>query len=81
MYTFLMARDTGVGIPVDSDYVAVTDEDGNVIALISLSRKTILYAGSELPFFLVAGPSEQEYPSFYASAILRSATKARSRSK
>lgn len=58
-----------------TDYVAVYDDDGNVIAVINLVRKTLHYAGSELPFFLVTGPSEQEYPSFYATAALRAKLK------
>lgn len=54
-----------------ADLVAVLDQDGNVVALLDLVKGAIRYGGRELPFFLVAGPSEQEYPSYYASALVR----------
>ena len=52
-----------------SDYIAITDGEGNVVAILDLIKKTLHYAGRELPFFLVAGPEEKEYPSFYANAM------------
>ncbi len=55
-----------------SDYIAITDGEGNVVAILDLVKKVLHYAGRELPFFLVTGPQEKEYPSFYANAIIRS---------
>jgi len=55
-----------------SDYIAITDGGGNVVAILDLVKKVFHYAGRELPFFLVAGPEEREYPSFYANAMIRS---------
>jgi hypothetical protein len=52
-----------------SDYIAITDGEGNVVAILDLVKKVLHYAGRELPFFLVAGPEEKEYPSFYANAM------------
>ncbi len=54
-----------------SDYIAITDGEGNVVAILDLVKKTLHYAGKELPFFLVTGPQEKEYPSFYANAMIR----------
>jgi hypothetical protein len=54
------------------DYIAITDGEGNVVAILDLVKKVLHYAGRELPFFLVAGPEEREYPSFYANAMIRS---------
>jgi len=53
------------------DYIAITDGEGNVVAILDLVKKVLHYAGKELPFFLVAGPEEREYPSFYANAMIR----------
>lgn len=58
-----------------TDLLFVYDDDGNVVALIDLTKRTMRYAGRELPFFVVAGPSEMEYPSFYATALLRARAK------
>ena len=55
-----------------SDYIAITDGEGNVVAILDLVKKVLHYAGKELPFFLVAGPEEKEYPSFYANAMIQS---------
>jgi len=55
-----------------SDYIAITDGEGNVVAILDLVKKVLHYAGREIPFFLVAGPEEREYPSFYANAMIRS---------
>jgi hypothetical protein len=54
-----------------SDYIAITDGEGNVVAILDLVKKVLHYAGRELPFFLVAGPEEKEYPSFYANAMVQ----------
>jgi hypothetical protein len=54
-----------------SDYIAITDGEGNVVAILDLVKKVLHYAGRELPFFLVAGPEEKEYPGFYANAVVR----------
>ncbi len=53
------------------DAVAVYDEDGNVIAVIDLYKRTINYAGKSLPFFLVAGEAEKEYPAYYATEMIK----------
>lgn len=53
------------------DYIAITDGEGNVVAILDLVKKVLHYAGRELPFFLVTGPEEREYPSFYANAMIR----------
>jgi hypothetical protein len=55
-----------------SDYIAITDGEGSVVAILDLVKKVLHYAGREIPFFLVAGPEEREYPSFYANAMIRS---------
>ena len=54
-----------------SDYIAITDGEGNVVAILDLVKKVLHYAGKELPFFLVTGPEEREYSSFYANAMIR----------
>jgi len=58
-----------------SDYIAITDGEGNVTAILDLVKKVLHYAGKELPFFLVAGPEEREYPSFYANAMAQALKK------
>jgi hypothetical protein len=58
-----------------SDYIAITDGEGNVVAILDLVKKVLHYAGRELPFFLVAGPEEKEYPNFYANAMVRALKK------
>jgi len=58
-------------LSLSSDYIAITDGEGNVVAILDLVKKVLHYAGRELPFFLVTGPEEKEYPSFYANAMIR----------
>jgi hypothetical protein len=53
------------------DHIAITDGEGNVVAILDLVKKVLHYAGKELPFFLVTGPEEKEYPSFYANAMIQ----------
>lgn len=61
------------------DYVAITDGEGNVVAILDLVKKVIHYAGRELPFVLVAGDGEKEYPSFYANAMIKALRNSRRR--
>ena len=66
------SRDKESGLEASPDYVAKTDEDGNVVAILDLIKKVLHYAGREITFFLVAGPEEKEYPSVYAKALIKS---------
>ncbi|AYJ73980.1 hypothetical protein phiLo_128 [Thermus phage phiLo] len=53
------------------DTMAVFDDDGNVIGVIDLKRKVLHYAGKSIPFYIVAGTSEMEYPSYYSNQLLK----------
>lgn len=53
------------------DIVAVFDDDGNVIGVIDLRRRVLHYAGKSIPFYIVAGPSEKEYPAHYSNQLLK----------
>lgn len=57
------------------DTMAVFDDDGNVIGVIDLKRKVLHYAGKSIPFYIVAGPSEMEYPSYYSNQLLKNRRK------